>query len=70
MTDVQATGEVLGDDVKAEWVKLAERLSTASPDKFREVLSGMREVVDAQELLARYDRTLLRGRPSRSPQLS
>jgi hypothetical protein len=54
----------MDDDTKAEWLKLGERLLAAGPDKFDEVLRGLRDVVEAQELIASYDWQLLhRGRP-------
>jgi hypothetical protein len=54
----------MDDDTKAEWVALAERLLAAGPEKFAEVLRGLRDVVEAQETIARFDWQLLhRGRP-------
>lgn len=54
----------MDDDAKREWAELAERLHTAGPDKFYEVLRGLRDVVEAQEIIARFDWQLLhRGRP-------
>ena len=47
-----------------EWASLAERLHAAGPEKFEEVLRGMRDVVEATEIIARFDRQLFfRGRP-------
>jgi hypothetical protein len=55
------------DDVKAEWAELAERLYAAGPDKFYEVLRGLRDVVEAQEIIAKFDWQLLhRGRPRKT----
>jgi hypothetical protein len=53
------------DDVtKAELLELGERLLAAGPDKFHEMLRGLRDVVEAQEIIARFDWQLLhRGRP-------
>lgn len=52
------------DDKKDEWVSLGERLSAAGPEKFHEMLRGLREVVEAQETIAKFDWQLLhRGRP-------
>lgn len=54
----------MDDDTKSEWLALGERLLAAGPDKFREVLRGLRDVVEAQEMIARFDWQLLhRGRP-------
>jgi len=48
---------------------LAERLLIAGPDKFEEVLGAMRELVDAQEIIARFDWQLMgRGRPRKQYQ--
>ena len=56
----------MDDDVKREWLALAERLKVASPEKFDEVLHGLREVVEASEIIARYDHQLFfRGRPKK-----
>ena len=52
------------DDTKDEWTALGERLLAAGPDKFAEMLRGLRQVVEAQETIARFDWQLLhRGRP-------
>lgn len=58
------------DDVtKAEWIALAERLRVASPEKFNDVLRGLREVVEASEIIARFDQQLFfRGRPKKQYQ--
>lgn len=54
----------MDDETKAELIALGERLAVAGPDKLREILRGLREVVEAQEIIARYDHQLfLRGRP-------
>ena len=54
----------MDDDVKREWMELGERLLKAGPDKFYEVLRGLRDVVEAQETIAKFDWQLLhRGRP-------
>jgi hypothetical protein len=54
----------MDDETKAEWVELGERLAAAGLDKFFEVLRGLREVVEAQEIIKRFDwQLLLRGRP-------
>lgn len=47
-----------------EWMDLGRRLRALSPEKFDEVLRGMRDVVEAQEVISRFDRQLFfRGRP-------
>ena len=52
------------DDTKDEWLALGERLLAAGPDKFSEMLRGLRDVVEAQETIQRFDWQLLhRGRP-------
>ncbi len=54
----------MDDDTKDEWKALGERLLAAGPEKFREVLEGIRDVVEAQEIIAKFDWQLLhRGRP-------
>lgn len=54
----------MDDDTKDEWRTLGERLLDVSPEKFAEVLRGMRDVVEAQEIIARFDWQLMhRGRP-------
>jgi hypothetical protein len=54
----------MDDKTKCEWVALAERLQAACPEKFAEALCGMRELVDAQEIISRFDWQLMsRGRP-------
>ncbi len=53
------------DDKKtAEWLALGEQLLSANADKFEEVVSGLRDVVEAQQIIARFDWQLMhRGRP-------
>jgi hypothetical protein len=54
----------MDDETKAEWLALGERLLAAGPDKFYEMLRMLREVVEAQETIAKFDWQLLhRGRP-------
>lgn len=54
----------MDDELKAEWQALAERLLAAGPDKFHEVMRGLRDVVEAQETIAKFDwQLMLRGRP-------
>lgn len=54
----------MDEETKAEWVRLAERLKLAGPEKFEEVLAAMRELVDAQEIISRFDwQLMMRGRP-------
>ncbi len=54
----------MDEETKAMWIELGERLKAAGPEKFLEVLAGLREVVEAQEVIARFDWQLMhRGRP-------
>lgn len=54
----------MDDETKDEWMALAERLMAAGPEKFHEVLRSLREVVEAQEIIAKFDwQLLMRGRP-------
>jgi hypothetical protein len=54
----------MDDETETEWLELGRRLLAAGPEKFDEVLRGLREVVEAQETIARFDWQLLhRGRP-------
>lgn len=56
----------MNDEKKAEWLALGEELLTANPDKFHEALQGLRDVVEAQRILARFDGQLFfRGRPKK-----
>lgn len=57
----------MDDSLKVEWLALGERLLAASPEKFFEVLRGLRDVVEAQEVIARFDWQLFaRGRPRKT----
>lgn len=54
----------MDDETEAEWLELGRRLMAAGPEKFDEVRRGMRDVVEAQETIAKFDWQLLhRGRP-------
>jgi hypothetical protein len=54
----------MDDETKARWAALGERLLEISPEKFREVMRGLHDVVEAQEIIARFDHQLFfRGRP-------
>ena len=54
----------MDDETKGEWVALGERILKACPEKFWQVLRGLREVAEAQEIIARFDWQLMfRGRP-------
>jgi hypothetical protein len=54
----------MDDETKAEWLELGERLMAAGPEKFTEALQAMRDIVEAQEIIARFDwQLMLRGRP-------
>lgn len=47
-----------------EWVELAARLEVANPKKHDELLSAMKQIVEAQECIAQFDWQLLfRPRP-------
>lgn len=49
-----------------EWSELGVRLAEVGPAKFEELLEAMRKIVEAQELIAKYDWQLLFGeRPSK-----
>jgi hypothetical protein len=43
----------------AEWLELAERLVSVNEDRFEELVAAMRDIVDAEEILANAPR---RGR--------
>lgn len=54
----------MDEKTRAEWIALGERLLEVGPEKFYEVLKGLRDVVEAQEIIARFDWQLMhRGRP-------
>lgn len=54
----------MDEKTKCLWVELGERLKAAGPEKFQEVLDGLHDVVDAQEIIADFDWQLMhRGRP-------
>ena len=56
----------MDEQTKAEWIALGERLISVCPEKFLEVLRGLRDVVEAQEIIAHFDWQLLfRGRPKK-----
>lgn len=49
-----------------EWTDLGARLATAGPEKYDEILTALRKIVEAQELIASFDWQLLFGeRPSK-----
>lgn len=49
-----------------EWAELGARLSKAGPAKYAEVLDAIRQITEAQEVIARFDGQLLFGeRPSK-----
>lgn len=53
----------MDDDTMAEWVALGDRLAVAGPEKLQEVIEKLREVADAQEIIAKFDGQLIfRGR--------
>ena len=48
------------------WVDLGARLATLNPRKFDEMMEALKAIVEAQELLARFDWQLfMRGRPTK-----
>lgn len=50
----------------AEWTALGARLADASPEKYAELLTALRSIVEAQEVIAGFDWQLLFGeRPSK-----
>lgn len=54
----------MDDDKKREWLELGAELLDASPEKFAEVKQGLRELIEAQRIIAEYDWQLMfRGRP-------
>lgn len=49
-----------------EWTDLGARLATAGPEKYDEIISALRKIVEAQEVIAQFDWQLLFGqRPSK-----
>jgi hypothetical protein len=57
----------MDDETKLLWLHVGERLLGASPEKFADAMRGLREVAEAQELIARYDAQLFfRGRPRKT----
>lgn len=56
----------MDEQLKSEWVALGERLLCVCPEKFREVVRGLRDLIEAEEIIARFDWQLLfRGRPKK-----
>jgi hypothetical protein len=54
----------MDEETKAMWLELGDRLLAAGPAKFFEVLKGLHDVVEAQEIIQRFDwQILFRGRP-------
>jgi hypothetical protein len=54
----------MDDETRRKWMELGARIYAAGPDKFRQVLKGLREVAEAQEVISRFDWQLaFRGRP-------
>jgi len=54
----------MDDEKLDEWIKLGKRLAAAGPDKLVDVIVRLRDVVEAQEIIARFDGQLFfRGRP-------
>lgn len=54
----------MDDSTKLLWVALGDRLASACREKFNEVIKSIEHVVEAQEVLAKFDWQLwFRGRP-------
>jgi hypothetical protein len=54
----------MDEETRSELLALGERLLEVCPEKFRQVLRGLRDVVEAQEVIRRFDWQLMfRGRP-------
>jgi hypothetical protein len=50
----------------AEWMELGMRLQAAGPEKYDQVVTSLRRVVDAQEQISEHDWQLMfRGRPTK-----
>jgi len=56
----------MDDETKNEWMEIGERLAVAGPDKLRDTIERLHDVVEAQEIIARFDDQLFfRGRPKK-----
>lgn len=54
----------MDDEKRLEWDRLGAELLGLSPEKFAEVEHGLRDLIDAQKIIARFDHQLFfRGRP-------
>lgn len=52
----------MDENIRAELIALGERLALACPDKLKDIIIRLREVVDAQEIIASFENQLfLRG---------
>lgn len=52
----------MSDEELAKWISLGNRLAKAGPDKLDDVFQRLEQVVEAQELIAKFDDQLfLRG---------
>jgi len=52
------------DDSGVQWAALGAALRELDEAKFEEVQSGLRDLIEAQQIIARYDWQLMfRGRP-------
>lgn len=49
----------MDEEQLAEWIALGDRLKIAGQDKFEDVVGHLRAVVEAQEIIARFDHQLL-----------
>ena len=48
----------------AEWIALGEQLREVDEAKYVEVMAGLRDLIDAQRIIRRFDWQLMfRGRP-------
>jgi hypothetical protein len=56
----------MDDKTREELLQLGERLAVAGPDKLQDIIARLRDVAEAQELIASYDNQLFfRGRPKK-----
>jgi hypothetical protein len=57
----------MDDETMVEWLALGDRLAVAGPDKLADILERLTQVVEAQEIIAKYDHQLFlrSGRPTK-----
>lgn len=54
----------MDEEQKREWAALGQELLSVCPEKFEEVVVGLKDVVEAQKIIASFDWQLpFRGRP-------